>query len=122
MKKILSLLLLTFSLFSCSDDTSTNSYEIKFALSGDYTGTLNAKYPNANGAEINESITSLPWTKTIIYNQSVQSTTLTVTGSGGTAGQTLEIKSYQGGKKLLTDTETAASDGTITITSPMILF
>lgn len=77
-----------------------NLREIKYEITGTYSGQLDVVYSDSFGATISEVITALPWSKTITYPASVQAIGITansVVANAGVAGQTGSMKIYAGG-------------------------
>jgi hypothetical protein len=127
MKRSLSNILL-FNLFllsfACGNDEPlpVKSREVKFEVTGDFSGTIDATYITAQGGATNESLQSLPWTKIINYESTVSGTTITIGGGGGTAGQTLTVKLFAGGSLISETPGVANSSGIIVIASPTYVF
>ncbi|GCC50460.1 hypothetical protein SanaruYs_06750 [Chryseotalea sanaruensis] len=117
-------LLILLVLFACSEDDAKagKSRDIKFEISGTFTGTLDATYITASGGGTNESITSLPWTKNIKYLSTTVSTSITVGGDGGVAGQTLFIKVFAGGTLVSETSGISNSSGILVVASPSYIF
>lgn len=111
-------------LLACSKDdpTPTKSRDIKFEITGNFSGTIDATFITASGGATNESITSLPWTKSIVYQSTVSGTTITLGGGGGVAGQTLKVKVFAGGSVVSETPGVANSSGIIVIASPTYVF
>lgn len=109
---------------SCGKDepTKTKSRDIKFEITGNFSGTMNATFFTASGGATNESIPSLPWTKSITYQSSVSGTTITLDGSGGVAGQTLKVKIFAGGLVVSETPGVANNAGIIVIAAPAYVF
>jgi hypothetical protein len=117
-------LLILFVLFACSNDDAnpSKSRDIKFEVTGTFTGELDATYITASGGATNESISSLPWTKNIIYSSTAASASITVGGSGGLAGQTLLIKVFAGGTLVSETPGVSNSSGIVIVASPSYIF
>ena len=109
---------------SCSEDDSSpaKSRDIKFEVTGNFTGTLSATYINAIGGGAHESIPSLPWNKTLTYASTVPSTALSVGATGGVAGQTVRVKIFAGGTLISDTPEVADASGMLVIASPTYIF
>ncbi len=116
------LVLLLFSSCGGDDDGVTSSREVKYEVTGNFSGLLGATYITANGGGTSESITSLPWTKSLTYKSSVSATTLSAAGANGTSGQTITIKVFVGGKLESTTSGTATTTGSISVTAPTYMF
>lgn len=125
-KTVTKFLFIVFAIFftSCNkDDTApAKSREVKFDISGTFSGTLNVTYITASGGATNESIPALPWTKSITYQSTVSGTTITIGGAGGIAGQTLKVKVFAGGSLVSETPGVATSAGVIVIASPTYIF
>jgi len=110
---------------SCSDDDSgsaNNSREIKYEITGNFSGDLTAAYTTASGGATTAEITSLPWDLEITAAPDVQAVAFSVQGSGGTQGQQIEVKIYQGGREVSSVEATASSDGILVASSPAVVF
>jgi hypothetical protein len=117
-------LAILFLLCACTKDepTPTKSRDIKFEVNGSFSGTIDATFITASGGATNESILSLPWTKSITYQSSVSGTTITIGGGGGVAGQTLRVKVFAGGSLVSETPGVANSSGVVVVASPTYLF
>lgn len=122
--KVFSVFIISLLAFSCSKDdpNPAKSRDLRFEVTGNFAGTLSATYVNASGGGANESIPSLPWNKDITYAPSVPSTTLTVGGDGGTAGQTIRVRIFAGGSLVSERTDVADNSGRVVVTSPSYIF
>lgn len=109
---------------SCSKDKESNgnSRQIKYEITGNFTGSLTAAFSTANGGQTAESVSGLPWTKEINYEASVSNAAMGVAGAGGVAGQTITVKVYSGGSLKSTTPATASSSGGINVVPPGIEF
>ena len=123
--KVISLVILFSWLgISCSEDDSSpaKSRDIKFEVTGNFTGALSATYVNATGGGANESIPALPWNKTITYASTVPSTAISIGATGGVAGQTVRVKVFAGGT-LVSDTPGVAdASGMVVVAAPSYVF
>lgn len=111
--------------FACSKDepAPTKSRDIKFEVTGNFSGTIDATYITASGGATTESLPSLPWTKSIIYQSTVSGTTITLGGGGGgVAGQTLKVKVFAGGSVVSETPCVANSSGIVVVASPTYVF
>jgi hypothetical protein len=119
-------LLIAISLFltSCGDDDAkpAKSREIKFEVTGTFSGTIDATYITAGGGATNETLPSLPWTKNVSYQSAVSGTTITIGGGGGITGQTLRVKVFAGGSVVSETPGVANSAGIIVIVAPTYVF
>jgi hypothetical protein len=122
--KVISIVMFSWLGFSCSEDDSSpaKSRDIKFEVTGNFTGALSATYVNATGGGTNESIPALPWNKTITYASTVPSMGLSIGATGGVAGQTIRVKVFAGGT-LTSDTAAVAdASGMMVVVSPTYIF
>ena len=120
----ISILFITLSLISCSKDDagSGNKREVKYALTGNFSGPMMAAFYTQSGGTTTEYITALPWNKQITYDNSVSAVAISMGGSGGVSGQTLTLKIYTGGKLQSTTPATADGSGNINVSGPAITF
>jgi len=116
----------SFLLVSCDDDDDDvnpiKSREIKFEVTGNFSGRMDATFITASGGGTNETISALPWTKSLTYSNTVQSTGITVGGGGGTPGQTIIVKVFAGGNMVSQTPGTANSAGIVVVASPSYIF
>jgi hypothetical protein len=112
-------LTLAFTAVSCSsdsdDNSGTNSRDVKYEITGNFTGKLTATYLEESGAPLIVDVTALPWTKKFTARIDSKGAQLTSSGYGGVKGQTLTGKIYVGGKVVKELTATATEDGTIVL-------
>ncbi|KAF2331043.1 hypothetical protein D9M71_637690 [compost metagenome] len=117
LKTLAIVLTLAFTAVSCSSDNDDNggasSRDIKYEVSGNYAGTLSATYIESGNGGQNVDITSLPWSKEFTASADTYGAGITVSGYGGTQGQTLTVKIIVGGKVEKETTATATNDGII---------
>ena len=119
------ILFLTTFILSCSDDDNgpaVNKRNVRFEVSGNFSGVMDATYITESGGGTNETIPSLTWTKEINYAASVPSITILVGGYDGVAGQTITLKVFSGGKLISSTPGTANSNGVVAITAPPYVF
>ncbi len=122
--KVISIVIFSWLGVSCSEDDSfpAKSRDIKFEVTGNFTGALSATYVNATGGGAYESIPALPWNKTLTYASTVPSTGLSVGATGGLAGQTVRVKVFAGGT-LISDTPGVAdASGMLVVAAPTYVF
>jgi hypothetical protein len=122
--KVLSVLIISGLPLACNNDdpAAAKSRDIKFEVTGNFSGTISATYINSSGGGTIETITSIPWIKSILYAATVPSTAMSIGAAGGKAGQTIRLKIFAGGK-LISDTPgTADNTGRVVITSPAYIF
>ncbi|PBJ06666.1 MmpS family transport accessory protein [Flavobacterium sp. ACN6] len=127
LKTLAIVLTLAFTAVSCSSDNDDNgsgsgSRDVKYEITGNYTGKTSATYFEKGGNALNEDITSLPWTKEFTAEAKSLGATLSASGYGGSAGQTLTGKIYIGGKLENELTATANSEGIIVLSLTPYVF
>lgn len=122
--KVVSVIAISLFLIACDNDDvkPAKSREIKFEVTGNFNGTIDATYITAGGGGTNEPIPSLPWTKSITYSSSAPSTAITVGGTGGVAGQNVLIKVFAGGSLVSETSGVANSSGMVVVASPTYIF
>ncbi len=118
------ILLLAAFVLSCGDDDGgvKTSRNVKFEVSGNFSGSLDATYLTESGGGTTESIPSLTWTKTVNYASTVPSTSILVGGLGGSPGQAITVKVFAGGNLVSTTPGTATTDGVIVVSAPAYIF
>lgn len=122
--KVIFVIIVSLLGVSCNenDPSPAKSRDIKFEVTGNFTGALSTTYVTATGGGTNESIPALPWSKTITYAATVPSTGLSVGATGGVAGQTIRVKVFAGGT-LISDTPGVAdASGMLVVVSPTYIF
>lgn len=109
---------------ACSDDDGggSGSREVKFEVTGNFSGQMNAVFLTASGGGTAESINSLPWSKTITYESSVPTAQIGVAGAGGSSGETLTVKVIVGGSEKSSTPGTATNSGSISVSAPAYAF
>lgn len=111
---------------SCSDDDNNNaggnSRDIKYEITGNFSGTMTAVYTTSSGGNTAAEVTSLPWDLEQTMANDVVAAGFGVSGSGGEAGEQVEIKVYRGGSEVSSTEATANSSGIFTATAPSIVF
>lgn len=118
MKKLfLFLAVAAVSLTSCSSDDDnpvSSSREIKYEITGEYSGgqLMNIVYMENNQPIITET-TSLPWTKTYTADEDVLVGGFNLDVSGAEPGEVVTLKVYQGDTLLESVDATATSSGLI---------
>ncbi len=121
-------LTLVFTTISCSSDNDndsepvTASRDVKYEITGNFTGELDATYMEKSGAPLIEDVTALPWTKEFTANADSDGALVHTSGFGGVAGQTVTAKIYVGGKVVSELTGTANSDGIIVVHPKTYIF
>jgi len=103
--KTLFTILVIFSITSCNNDDDIQIPEpdpiksAKFEITGNYTGHIFVVYNDNVSGNTTLTITSLPWSKTIDYPNSVVGIGISgnaVTTNPGVAGQTASLKIIEG--------------------------
>lgn len=125
MKKPLIFLLMIFAtLVSCSSDDSNSgsSRDIKYEVTGNFSGDLDVTYITASGGGTSAEVTSLPWELSFTADASSSGAGFNAGGSGGVQGETIVLKIYQGGELKGTTEGTANSDGIVVATSTTVTF
>ena len=116
MKKLFLLLVVTaMTLTSCSNDDDSPvsaSREIKYEITGDYSGTdpLDITYVKNGQGSVTEA-TSLPWSMTYTADDDTLVGGFNVGGLGATPGEKITLKVYQGDTLLESNEATATSEG-----------
>ena len=111
-------LLITFCLlsvfYSCSKDDaeSPTSRNVKYEITGNFTGDFIVVYTNASGATENVNIQSLPWTKEITLQNNVKGVGFSANGLTS-PGKTSTSNLYVGGSLKQTANQTSSADGVI---------
>jgi hypothetical protein len=126
-KTLAIVLTLAFSAVSCSSDDDNNnkpiqSRDVKYEITGNFSGELSAIYFDKGGNPLNEDVTSLPWAKQITADAGVPGITFSASGHGGVKDQTLTAKIYVGGEVVKESTAKANNDGIIVVTLAPYLF
>jgi len=132
MKSILKTLAIVFTLAftagSCSSDNDNDSEtvpasrDVKYEITGNFTGELDVTYMEKSGAPLIEDVPALPWTKEFTANADSDGALVHTSGLGGVAGQTVTAKIYVGGKVVSELTGIANSDGIIVVHPKSYIF
>lgn len=107
------------SLFSCNsndDDYQNNSKNIKYEITGNYSGHLTVVYNDNISGNTVVTVTSLPWSKEVNYPNNVQVIGIgasSVVGHYGAAGQSATLKIYNDGNVVRNGNATTDSNGVI---------
>lgn len=108
------LLIAFMALTSCSSDDdkgSTGSREIKYEITGNYSGAkLDITYTE-NGGATNTEATKLPWTKTFTAASDTFGAGFNAGAGDAKPGEKITLNIYQGGKLKKSQEATATSDG-----------
>lgn len=121
--KIVLLIIVCTSFINCSsnddDDNQNNSRNIKYEISGNYSGHLTVVYNDNISGNTVVTVTSLPWSKEITYNSNVQAIGISassVVGHYGSANQSATLKIYSGGTTVKSTTASTDTNGVISFT------
>lgn len=113
------LLIAFMALTSCSSDDdkgSTGSREVKYEITGNYSGAkLDITYTENGGGSTTEALT-LPWTKTFTADADTYGGGFSVGAGDAKPGEKITLNVYLGGKLKKSQEATASSDGTIIAT------
>ena len=104
------------------DGNNNNSRVVRYEISGNYSASKTVVYTTALGGTTNETVTTLPWSKDITYASTVNGAAIAVTGTGGTAGQSISLVVKRTGSSPLTTPGTADASGILNVASPAITF
>lgn len=112
---------------SCSDDddkgsVSSKSRDIKYEITGNFSGDLDITYITASGGATNAEATSLPWEMSFTADSDSHGATFNASGIGGNPGEKIRLNIYQGGKVSKYIDATADSDGDIVAVAPTVTF
>jgi len=124
-KTLAIVLTLAFTAVSCSSDNDDNnsgggSKDVKYEVTGNYTGQLDVTYIEAGGGALNEDINALPWTKE--FTSTSTGAGVNVSGNGGKKDETVTAKIYVGGKVVKELTAKANNDGIIVVVPGSYVF
>ncbi|TCC90096.1 hypothetical protein EZ428_12465 [Pedobacter frigiditerrae] len=129
MKNLMIPFIILFTLtLSCKKDSDNspdnNSRTLRYELSGNFTGSIVTSYTTASGGTVNETVTAIPWTKEIDYATNVTAAIIALSGSGGVAGQKVNLVIKRGGVQVGSTIELVAksSGGIEPATGPAIVF
>ena len=126
--KNLALLIITSIglLVSCKKDSengNSSSRNLRYEISGNFTGIFFASYTTAAGGTSNEQITSLPWSKEITYSSNVTAASIALNGNGGTSGQKVTLIIKRDNKPVGTPIVVVAnSAGAFSEAAPVVIF
>ena len=115
-----SILAIIFVFASCSgdDDNSTpQSRNIKYEITGNYSGRLTVAYSDEGGNSQTIDVNSLPWSKSLTVDSDVSAIAVAATNSGvnnpGKIGETITLKIYRNSEEVEESTATATDNGFI---------
>ncbi|WP_281634048.1 MmpS family transport accessory protein [Flavobacterium luteolum] len=117
LKTLAIVMTLAFTAVSCSSDNDNkggnNSRDVKYEITGNFSGQIDAVYMESGNAAQSVDITKLPWTKEFTASANTVGAGVQASGHGGVVDQTLTVKIYVGGKVEQETTAKAKADGTI---------
>ena len=126
MKNPFSYLLIAFmaltSLTSCSSDddkgtVGSTSREIRYEITGNFSGeSLDVTY-TVNGGATNAEVTSLPWNYTFTADADTRGASFSAGGFGAVPGEKITLKIFQGDTQKASVEGTANSDGIVAVVS-----
>lgn len=131
MKKIKTFfaILLIAAISSCSSDDSSSSptptKTAKFEITGNFTGHIFIVYNNNVTGNTTETITSLPWSKTITYPDNVTGIGIggnAVMQNPGIAGQNVSLKIYHNNNVVKQSNKTADANGSFSFETLAYIF
>jgi hypothetical protein len=124
MKKIFYFFLTLLTLFSCDSSNEENnlSRDVRYEVTGNFTGSIGISYTTESGGVVNGNIPSLPWNLSINYDSSVTSASFAAAGNNGTSNQNVTIKVFRGTTLVSTTNATASPEGAFTMSIPTIVF
>lgn len=115
-----SILAIIFVFTSCSgdDDNSTpQSRNIKYEITGNYSGRLTVAYSDEGGNSQTIDVNSLPWSTSLTVDSDVSAIAIAATNSGannpGRTGETITLKIYRNSEEVKESTATALENGFI---------
>ena len=128
-KLLLTFLIVIASLFtSCKsdDDSPTNGEnvrQVRYEISGNFSGSLLVAYDKPNGMGMLDSIPSLPWSTTVTYNEGLNNLGF---GGGsyeeGNPNETVNVRIFSASNQIINETFTAGSTGILVIEGIIIRF
>lgn len=121
-------ILLIVIIVSCSSDDSSNpspTKTAKFEITGNFTGHIFVVYNNNVTGNTTETITSLPWSKTITYPDNV--TGIGISGNAvlqnpGVVGQNVSLKIYHNNNIVRQSNKIADSNGSFSFETLAFMF
>ena len=118
---LFALLMSAVSLTSCSSDDDNGSVsksrEIRYEITGDFSGEkLDVTY-TVNGGATNAEVTSLPWSYTFTADANTSGASFSAGGFGAIPGEKITIKIFQGNTQKASVEGTANSDGIVAVVS-----
>lgn len=106
------MLFYSFGLVQKTKKSVSASRVVKYEITGTMTGSFIIVYTNVSGVAENVTVQSLPWSKELTVQNSVQAVVFSSTGTT-TAGKVAVPKLYIGGVAKQAATQTADANGTL---------
>lgn len=123
MKKQITSIIMLAALFlvGCSKDSNssspgTNNRNIKYEITGNYPGPLLVGYTDVSGSSKLIDVTSLPWTLSVTYPNSVVGIAIGANGTNTNsayAGKEITMTITSGGTVVKTSTATTLNSGVL---------
>lgn len=116
---------------SCGNDDDNNIpnptpiKSAKFEITGNYTGHFTVVYNDNVSGNTTVSVTTLPWSKTIDYPDSVIGIGIggnTILGNPGIPGQTATLRIYNGNTVVASSTKIADANGIVSFQTLAYVF
>lgn len=108
---------LVFTSCSSDDDSSPQPRNIKYEITGNYSGRLTVAFSDESGNNQTISINSLPWSKSLSIDSDVSAIALAAGNSGvdnpGETGETITLKIYRNEETTKESTAPATDNGFI---------
>ncbi|UNY98548.1 MmpS family transport accessory protein [Zhouia spongiae] len=108
---------LVFTSCSSDDDSSPQPRNIKYEITGNYSGRLTVAFSDESGNSQTISINSLPWSKSLSIDSDVSAIALAAGNSGvdnpGETGETITLKIYRNEETAKESTAPATDNGFI---------
>jgi hypothetical protein len=116
---VLSFALLVILMSGCKkdkDDNKNSSRNVKYELSGTYTGKFSVIITDTESGQLVIDNVSIPWSKEVSYSDKVLAVGIGAAAvTDGSAGQTALLKIYSGGNVVKTTNGTADQNGVLTL-------
>lgn len=101
---------------SCSsddDNPAPQSRNIKYEITGNYSGRLTVAFSDESGNSQTINVSSLPWSKSVTIENDVSAIALAAGNSGvnnpGSSGETITLKIYRN-EEMVEESTTVATD------------
>lgn len=126
--KIVAVLIWSLMAYGCREEAPTgDTRQVKYEISGNFSGKLLVVYTSANGNSLTEDrLSGLPWSKQVTYETKVTGAGISVVSSDpaflGSPGQTITLKIFAGNKVRHSEVYTANAMGIINIPTMAFVF